>query len=88
MDIYVHPCNKKNIGDELNYWFWPELMGDALHTHHESLLVGIGTVLNDNLPKDRDIHVMGSGAGYGELTHHRQWNIHFVRGFLTASAIG
>lgn len=88
MDIYVHPCNKKNIGDELNHWFWPELMGDALHTHHGSLLVGIGTVLNDKLPKDRDIHVMGSGAGYGELTHHSQWNIHFVRGFLTAKAIG
>ncbi|MGR5237549.1 polysaccharide pyruvyl transferase family protein [Vibrio alfacsensis] len=88
MEVYVHPCNKKNIGDDLNHWFWREALGDVVETNQDGLLVGIGTVLNDRLPKDRKIHVMGSGAGYGDIGNCADWNIHFVRGHLTAQSLG
>ncbi|MDC0609960.1 polysaccharide pyruvyl transferase family protein [Vibrio sp.] len=91
MKIFVHPCQKKNIGDELNHWYWNELIGNVVKSYSdEALLVGIGTVLNDNLPRDREIHVMGSGVGYGssESIYQDNWTIHFVRGHLSAKRLG
>lgn len=87
MEVYIHPNNKKNIGDDLNLWFWNEALGQAVYSNESHLLVGIGTVLNDRLPKNKIIHVLGSGAGYGRITQIYDWNIHFVRGFLTAETL-
>ncbi|MDG3088286.1 polysaccharide pyruvyl transferase family protein [Vibrio hannami] len=87
MRIHVHPCTKKNIGDELNVWYWSELLGDKVNkVRSDELLVGIGTVLNDNLPEAKRLHILGSGAGYGRggAIDTSRWAFHFVRGKLTA----
>lgn len=57
----------------------------------DELLVGIGTVLNDKLPSARVLHIMGSGVGYGtsdEVGQTKNWDIHFVRGLLSAEKLG
>lgn len=91
MDIHIHPCPKPNVGDVLNTWFWPRLLGsDVLDLCPGDLLVGVGTVLNDHLPKSNHYHVLGAGAGYGsgQLPCMDSWNIYFVRGKLTARFLG
>lgn len=87
MKIHHHICEKRNIGDEINKWFWKETVGnDALEKYPNSLLVGIGTVLNENLPKADEYHVLGSGFGYdtGTFKLREKMNIEFLRGPLTA----
>ena len=93
MKVHIHPCGKKNIGDEFNLWFWQEILGeDTLHLlPDDELLVGIGTVLNDKLPSARAIHILGSGVGYGNadsIKPGQNWTIHFVRGLLSAKSLG
>lgn len=91
MQVYVHPCPTKNIGDEFNHWFWQEIFDEDFRCYSDDiLLVGIGTVLNDKLPKASITHVLGSGVGYGNggKVDPSRWNIHFVRGKLSANALG
>lgn len=82
----------RNFGDDLNPWFWSQLLAEPLTDDPEDpeVLVGIGTILNENLPTARLLHVMGSGAGYGRAGVKAQphWRVHCVRGPLTARAIG
>ncbi len=87
MEVYIYQGAKRNIGDDLNFWFWEEMMGQAVLKKDNHLLVGIGTILDDRLPKSKTIHVLGSGAGYGKITDCSDWNVHFVRGHLTAKAL-
>jgi succinoglycan biosynthesis protein ExoV len=90
MEIYSHQCDRANIGDELNNWFWDELFGPEIHNiHPDSLLVGIGTVLNEKLPRAKHYHIIGSGTGYGEPfdVHQTNVTVHFVRGPLTAKIL-
>jgi succinoglycan biosynthesis protein ExoV len=88
--VYKHVCPQPNIGDELNDWFWHEILGDvALEFEPDSILVGIGTVLSDKLPDAKHYHVIGSGTGYGELSklNNENTTFHFVRGPLTAEKL-
>ena len=78
-----------NFGDALNPWLWPQLLGPRLAAEPDTLLVGIGTVLNQRLPAAPAYRVFGSGCGYGPppaLGAH--WRFHAVRGPLTAQALG
>jgi len=55
----------------------------------ETLFVGIGTLIGDFVPATAVKHVFGSGYGYGKApTMDGNWNIHCVRGPLTADALG
>jgi len=82
-----------NFGDELNRWLWPELLGDACSDATDDVLfVGIGTILDKNLPPARVTVVFGSGVGYTSAppdisTHPPRWRIYGVRGPLTARAL-
>ncbi len=91
MKIHVHTCQRKNIGDEFNLWFWEEMLGRDLITlmPDDQLLVGIGTVLNSKLPTASILHILGSGVGYGQSNEliTKNWKIHFVRGYLSARAL-
>tara|TARA_Y100001956_G_scaffold22066_1_gene21629 strand:- start:6601 stop:7431 length:831 start_codon:yes stop_codon:yes gene_type:complete len=90
MDVYRHVCEKPNIGDEINAWFWQETLGEDLSQFQpEALLVGIGTVLNNKLPTASHYHILGSGYGYAEQNFKLKENstVHFVRGPLTAKAL-
>ncbi|MBF9002141.1 MULTISPECIES: polysaccharide pyruvyl transferase family protein [Vibrio] len=91
MKVYVHPCQTKNIGDEFNRWFWHEIFEENIEQYSDDvLLVGIGTVLNEKLPHANVTHILGSGVGYSDsdVIDSKHWTIHFVRGKLSAKALG
>ncbi len=78
-----------NFGDALNPWLWPQLLGDVLDDDDTRLLLGIGTILKADLPAAAAYHVLGAGAGYGNLpVLDARWHLHAVRGPLTAQALG
>jgi succinoglycan biosynthesis protein ExoV len=82
-----------NFGDELNRWMWPELLGDEISDAGDDVLfVGIGTILDRNLPAARATIVFGTGVGYASVprdiaTPSGRWRIYGVRGPLTARAL-
>jgi succinoglycan biosynthesis protein ExoV len=82
-----------NFGDELNRWLWnrllPDIWGDA---DNDVLFVGIGTILDKNLPAAKVRIVFGSGVGYNAAppdisARSARWRIYGVRGPLTARAL-
>ncbi|MCG5495336.1 polysaccharide pyruvyl transferase family protein [Ectothiorhodospira variabilis] len=91
--MYLY-CYRKlpNFGDDLNAYLWPRFIDAALSPEpgSEEVFVGIGTILNERLPKTGTLHIFGSGLGYGSVTKEmmENWRVHFVRGPLTAQALG
>ncbi len=80
-----------NFGDELNPYLWDRLLPDLdQRGSPDWLFVGIGTLLNDRLPKASRTIVFGSGVGYGTgvPTPDSSWQIYFVRGPRSAAALG
>lgn len=80
-----------NFGDTINPWFWRHYINCHFDNNSDEIFVGIGTLINDELPINcKAIHIMGTGAGYGEKIPRQQknWIVHCVRGPLTARAIG
>jgi succinoglycan biosynthesis protein ExoV len=89
MELYFYKCIKPNFGDELNAWMWPKLI-DGVWGNDDELFLGIGSILFDFFPKERRKIVFGAGyGGYTPLpTLDDKWKIYFVRGKLTAKALG
>ena len=81
-----------NFGDDLNLWLWDFLLPGFRDVHPDTLLVGVGTVLNrELLPVEGRKLVVGSGFGYGSLpdvADPRDWDLRCVRGPLTAEKLG
>ncbi|MCF1474805.1 MULTISPECIES: polysaccharide pyruvyl transferase family protein [Rhizobium/Agrobacterium group] len=92
MQPYYWESAHGNFGDDLNLWLWDFLMPGFRDVHPETLLVGVGTVLNRALlPEGQHKLVIGSGFGYGSLpdmSRPEEWDIRSVRGPLTAKALG
>lgn len=87
-----YPRGSDNVGDELNAWLWPALLGDIRHDADIALL-GIGTLLNKpfcgQLHSEQRIVVLGTGAGYGAPPQlDGRWTVYAVRGPRTAAALG
>lgn len=77
-----------NFGDELNPWLWNKLLPDMLKQEDATLFVGIGTLLNDKLPKSSKKVIFGAGVGYGQLPIiDNTYKLYFVRGQLSAKAL-
>lgn len=87
---YRAPEGIKNFGDELNPWMWEKLIPGVFDGDGSTLFVGIGTLLNDNLPKAGRTVVFGSGVGYGTglPSVDNTWKIYCLRGPLSAKALG
>lgn len=83
---------RPNFGDALNDYLWGKWIEIDFKNEmgSDEVFVGIGTILNEELPSARVLHIFGSGLGYGEVTPQsmRSWRVHFVRGPLTARALG
>ncbi len=81
-----------NFGDDLNRYVWPRLLPEGfLNDDDSEWFLGFGSILWDDLPKDKVKFVMGSG--YGGYTappniSDGSWDIQFLRGPRTARAIG
>ncbi|MGI9489588.1 MAG: polysaccharide pyruvyl transferase family protein [Geminicoccaceae bacterium] len=102
MRLYFHKDPLGNFGDDLNPWLFEKLLPEAFdsHCYHdpalrqstddtEPLFVGIGTLLNDKIPKEPLKAIFGSGAGYGPAsTIDERWNVYCVRGPRTAASLG
>ncbi|MBB4955109.1 succinoglycan biosynthesis protein ExoV [Agrobacterium vitis] len=92
MQPYYWESAHGNFGDDLNLWLWDFLLPGFRQTHPETLLVGVGTVLNRVLlPEGQHKLVIGSGFGYGSLpdfSNSQEWDIRCVRGPLTARKLG
>lgn len=82
-----------NYGDELNTWLWQQFLSEALAQTDDSVLVGLGTLLNDLLPtrlgKTGTVFIFSTGAGYEKplraIPPH--WKLYCVRGPLTAQRL-
>jgi succinoglycan biosynthesis protein ExoV len=91
--IHVLEHVQGNFGDDLNQWLWRRLLGDVCSVADDDVLfVGIGTILDKNLPPARVTVVFGAGVGYTSAppdisTHSPRWRIYGVRGPLTARAL-
>lgn len=86
---YQSPSGLKNLGDDLNLWLWEKLIPGILDEDEDAIFVGIGTLLNNRLPKACQTVVMGSGVGYGSALPNidSSWKIYCLRGPLSAKAL-
>lgn len=84
------PGDLRNFGDDLNPWLWRQILPGVLDDDGSTQFVGLGTLLNDKLPKARRTVVFGSGVGYGSglPVVDDSWTIYCVRGPLSAKALG
>lgn len=92
MKLYYYRFSKgiKNFGDDLNPWLWKQLIPGELNGDRQSIFVGIGTLLNDHLPKASQTVVFSSGVGYGKglPNMNESWKIYCLRGPLSAKRLG
>lgn len=90
--MYLYCYRKRpNFGDVLNDVIWEKFLDVDFEREpgSDEVFVGIGTLLNEKLPQARRLHIFGSGYGYGIVTPEqmRNWEVHCVRGPLTAKAL-
>jgi succinoglycan biosynthesis protein ExoV len=87
MKLFYYQGN--NFGDKLNPLIWNALIPDVLDDDDDTVLVGIGTLINSNAPKLQRKIVMGAGAGYMSPAQiDDTWVFYCVRGPLTAQTLG
>jgi hypothetical protein len=82
--LYYYPL--QNFGNRsLNTWLWPQLLPTQLREDSPTLLVGIGSLLNNSLPRQPLKAVFSSGAGYhGRAQPDARWRVYCVRGPASA----
>src|SRR5262245_40570956 len=86
--LHYFRSDPPNFGDEINALMWNELIPELAGSAEEGVLVGIGTILDHQIPEDREIFVLGAGAGLAPLPHDLRgdrFNVLAVRGPLTAA---
>lgn len=84
------PNGERNFGDELGPWLWDRLLPGVFDEDPSELFVGIGTLLNNRLPRAGRVIVFGSGVGYGDrpAVPGPSWSIYCLRGPLSAGVLG
>ncbi len=88
MKLYYYQDPVGNFGDDLNPWLWSRLVPELLDDDAETLFVGIGSILNEKMPKSPFKVVFGAGVGYGRApTIDQSWKIYCVRGPLSTAAL-
>lgn len=67
MELFYFPDKHGNFGDDLNQWIWDGLLPGWREAAPDHVLVGVGTLINDVMPRGRTKIIAGSGVGYGAL---------------------
>ncbi|MDE2154338.1 MAG: polysaccharide pyruvyl transferase family protein [Xanthomonadaceae bacterium] len=90
MKLYYYIDKRGNFGDDLNPWLWSKLIPGLIDNDDSEIFVGIGTLLNNNIPARPHKIIFGSGAGYGSAlpTVDEKWKFYCVRGPITAARLG
>lgn len=83
--LQFKPSTHTNFGDEINNLLWPALIPTLYK--RDGVFVGIGTLLDDKLTKERPMVVFGAGAGYGLPPDLAGVDVRFVRGPKTAHVL-
>ena len=100
--LYYFKAAAGNFGDDLNGWLWDRLLpnvfdGTCYHRqsnregndNEDTLFVGIGTLLNEQIPPSPRKIVFTSGAGYGHRPRiDKSWLFYAVRGPMTSAELG
>ncbi len=90
MKLFYYKAKKGNFGDDLNTLVWPQLIGDLLNKKHNNIIIiGMGTILDDRLPKDKKKIILGSGVRLAckPPVVDSTWDIRALRGPLSAMAL-
>jgi len=89
MQLFYYADPRGNFGDDLNPRIWHHYIPELLDGDPESLFIGIGTLLNESIPPSPRKVVFGAGHGYGAVpVVDDKWEIHCLRGPLTARVLG
>ena len=87
----LHYCKTPsgNFGDDLNTWLWPTLLGENFFdTNEDALFLGVGTILNQKIPRTPEKIILGTGTGYQRPPKiDGKFSVFSVRGPLTARAL-
>lgn len=95
--MYVHYFRSKdpNFGDDLNGWIWNRLFEGNFGCDDGVLLIGIGTILAEHVPRlvphAHTFMTLGSGVGYDRPiadVKSDSWPVAVVRGPLSANVLG
>jgi len=91
LDLFHYHLASGNFGDDLNLWLWDKILPGWREVFPGHLLVGVGTLINAELPRGVPKIVLGSGVGYGALPDAEQiaeCRFVAVRGPRSAAALG
>lgn len=92
MKLFYEKMPGGNFGDDMNAWFWNNLIPGWQTWDEQSVLFGIGTIINEgNFSNFNKILVLGSGLGYGKQpldSKNRSVEYGWVRGPKTAKSLG
>ena len=78
-----------NFGDDLNPYIWYNLAPELFDDDDETVLVGIGTLINNRAPERPNKIVFGSGVGYHQFPDiGKKWHFCCVRGPRSAQRLG
>lgn len=91
MQIYYYRSHEPNLGDDLNAWLWQRLVPEPLSRADGRLMLGIGTIIGQQLPAAEHRIIFTSGLGYNPNTPDVRglgWEVVAVRGPLTATILG
>lgn len=95
MKLYYckYPDGRQNFGDYLNLWLWDKLIPNILDEDETTAFVGLGTLINDALPrrtsraKKRIIFSTGAGYEAAMPVIDESYFIYCVRGPISAKLI-
>lgn len=90
MKLFYYRSKIPNFGDDLNEWLWPKIFPNLFDENEEILFVGIGTILDNRIPKDSFKIIFGSGVRYPQNPPKVdfRWDIRALRGKMSARALG
>jgi succinoglycan biosynthesis protein ExoV len=90
MELFYYKSLKGNFGDDINPWLWPRIFPNFNDKNRESLLLGIGTILDSRIPQKTG-KVVVLGAGVRDPNNlpvvGNNWDIVGVRGPLSANVL-
>jgi succinoglycan biosynthesis protein ExoV len=90
MQLGYYKAPRGNFGDDLNPWLWPRLLPGRIAASSDTVLIGIGSILDHRFDSFSRKVVLGAGARGPQSVPSLDdtWTVFAVRGPLTAAALG